>query len=182
VPRSEARQDAGELYRRHAPFVARFLVRLGVARADLDDVLQEVFLTAHRLGGYRPGPARPTTWLAAIGVRVASTHRRGVSRRREDVTELAALRAPATTVDPAQAAEHGEALARVQAALEALDAEHRAVFVLYEIEGASGDEIAAALAVPVGTVYSRLHHARRRFAEAHAGLIGAPRAASGGRR
>ncbi|MBC8072980.1 MAG: hypothetical protein IAG13_31950, partial [Deltaproteobacteria bacterium] len=73
---TRAAQSATELFREHATFIARFVVRYGVDVADVDDVVQEVFLIAHAHGGYRPGPAKPTSWLAAIAVRVASSHRR----------------------------------------------------------------------------------------------------------
>src|SRR5258708_35243298 len=52
---------AEALFRAHASFVAGFLVRLGVRPADLDDLMQEVFVVAHRRGGLQPGPARPPT-------------------------------------------------------------------------------------------------------------------------
>ena len=74
--------------------------------------------------------------------------------------------------EASDAAEVAEAMWRVQRALDGLDFDHRAVFVLYEIEGEPCDAIAAALGVPVGTVYSRLHHARQRFRDAHAELAG----------
>jgi RNA polymerase sigma-70 factor (ECF subfamily) len=68
--------DSAELFRRYAPFVANFLARMGVFRSDIDDLVQEVFLVAHRCGGYTPGPAKPTTYLASIAFRAATTHRR----------------------------------------------------------------------------------------------------------
>jgi RNA polymerase sigma-70 factor (ECF subfamily) len=57
-------------------------------------------------------------------------------------------------------------LQRVQAVLDHLSPEHRAVFILYEIEGESCESIATTWDVPVGTIYSRLHHARKRVREA----------------
>jgi RNA polymerase sigma-70 factor (ECF subfamily) len=60
------------------------------------------------------------------------------------------------------------ALAMVQAALDQLPLELRAAFVLYEIESESCESIAATWQVPVGTVYSRLHNARKRFLQAYA--------------
>jgi RNA polymerase sigma-70 factor (ECF subfamily) len=58
-------------------------------------------------------------------------------------------------------------LQRVQAVLEDLSLEQRAAFVLHDIEGESCERIAAMWNVPVGTIYSRLHHARKRFLEAY---------------
>lgn len=161
------RLSAEELYRRHAAYVATFLHRLGVAGPDAADLTQEVFLVVHRKGGYLAGAAKPTTWLSAIAVRVAANHRRAVTRRPISDTD-GVERAAAGTSDPERAAVATRALARVQRALDGLDVDHRAVFVLYELEGEPCGAIAEALGVPVGTVYSRLHTARRRFLEQHA--------------
>ena len=155
--------DAGALFRAHAPFVAGFLLRLGVGRRELDDAVQEVFLTAHRRGGFYPGAAQPTTWLAEIALRVASGLRR--TRRRRPEAD-AALDEPAGGPTPFENAVAAEALDRLQRALDTLGLEHRAVFILYEIEGEPCESIAAGLGVPVGTVYSRLHTARRAFRSA----------------
>src|SRR5580658_1699280 len=80
-----------DLFRAHAPFVARFLTRLGVCPSDLDDAVQEVFLVAHRNGGYLPGPATPTGYLASIAVRAAASYRRrgrkGLDRRSDVVPD-----------------------------------------------------------------------------------------------
>lgn len=162
LPLEPERIGAGTLFREHAPFVARFLQRLGVPACDLDDLLQEVFIVAHRKGGYVTGPAKPRGWLAAITLRVAQAGRRAHRRREPAAGEVIdLLRSPGG--DPAQKLEVRQALDRVQGALEALPMEQRAVFVLFEIEGESCEGIAQALTIPVGTVYSRLHHARRRF-------------------
>jgi RNA polymerase sigma-70 factor, ECF subfamily len=161
--------DGGALFRAHAAFVAGFLTRLGVEPAERDDAVQEVFLVAHRRGGFDEGDAQPTTWLAAIALRVASDLRR--TRRRRAARDAAGSEtAGQRGATPFEALAAAESLARVQRALDTLSLEHRAVFVLYEIEGASCESIAAGLGVPVGTVYSRLHAARRGFQQAHAGL------------
>jgi RNA polymerase sigma-70 factor, ECF subfamily len=167
----EGRLDAQALFRAHAPFVASFLHRLGTPRDDVDDLVQEVFLVVHRKGGYVPGPARPRTWLAAIAVRVGQAGHRVRTRRREGPDERA-LGAAVSSYDPAATLEQRRALARVQSALDTLDLEHRAAFVLYELEGDSCESIASSFAVPIGTVYSRLHHARRRFLDAYEALGG----------
>jgi RNA polymerase sigma-70 factor (ECF subfamily) len=164
--------DAEALFLMHAAFVASFLHRLGTPRSEVDDLVQEVFLVAHRKGGYVPGAAQPRTWLAAIALRIARASRRALGRRLESPDEHA-LAAVAARQDPCASAEVRQSLARVQHALDALDLEHRAAFVLYELEGESCDSIAVTLDVPVGTVYSRLHHARRRFLAAYAALGGA---------
>jgi RNA polymerase sigma-70 factor (ECF subfamily) len=167
--------DAARLFRDHAQFVASFVVRLGMRREEVDDIVQEVFLVAHRRGGFIPGAARPTTWLAEIALRVSSSARRRQRRSREDpdVQTIAGSMSPAR--GPGEQAEAAEALRRVQQTLEALDEAKRAVFILFELEGESCESIAAGLGIPVGTVYSRLHKARKLFMEVHARLLGGPK-------
>lgn len=167
--------DAATLFRDHAAFVANFAARLGVPRTELDDVVQDVFLVAHRRGGFTPGPARPTTWLAEIALRVVSSHRRRLRRSREepDGDAIAAAEARRGS-SPGEQAEANESLRRVQQALDVLDEGKRAVFILFELEGESCEAIAAGLGIPIGTVYSRLHNARKQFMEAYARLVDAP--------
>lgn len=157
--------DVEALFRAHAAFVASLVYRLGVPERDVRDLVQEVFLLAHRKGGYVTGPAKPRTWLAAIAVRLAAQYRR---RRREELDPVIAESTAAAATTPAEAAELRESLGRVQECLSALDFDHRVVFLLYEVAGESCKDIAVALDVPVGTVYSRLHYARERFAAEHA--------------
>lgn len=166
------------LFRQHAAFIAGFLRRLGVPAADLEDAVQDVFVVAHRKGGYIPGAAQPRTWLAAIALRIAQAGRRARSRRELAASPVVELQASASA-DPAQKVETQSGLDRVQRALDGLSLELRATFVLFEIAGESCESIASALGVPVGTVYSRLHHARQRFMKNHQSLLeeAEPRAA-----
>lgn len=157
---------AEALFRAHAAFIASFLHRLGVHATEVEDLLQEVFIVAHRKGGYVPGPATPRSWLAAIAVRVAQAGRRAQRRREPAAGEVVEL-LKAGEADPAQRLEVRRSMERVQRALDAMTFDQRAVFVLFEIEGEPCEEIARVLSVPVGTVYSRLHHARRRFVSAY---------------
>lgn len=170
--------SAADLFRAHAPFVARFAARLGMPHDEIDDVVQEVFLTVHRLGGYRPGAASPTTWLADITVQIVSTRRRSARRNRvvtdDDVLRAAVSRAPS----PHELTELRVELEKAERALASLDLDRRAVFVLYELEGEPCEAIAAGLSVPIGTVYSRLHTARKAFRAAFASVEEAPLRAS----
>lgn len=155
--------SAETLFREQARFVASFLRHMGSSEPDLDDMVQDVFVIAHRKGGYLPGPAGPRTWLAALAIRVVRARRRSRARRPEPVEVPENL--PDGAQSPAEQLESRRALARIQAALDDLSLEHRAAFVLFEIEGESCESIAMMWNVPVGTVYSRLHHARKRFLE-----------------
>lgn len=159
--------DAGTLFRRHAAFVANFLARIGVPRTELEDIVQEVFTTAHRKGGYRPGVARPTTWLADLAMRANANRRRGQRRARVQSDMGPVERAVDPKARASEVVASREALDDVQAALATMDDDKRALFVLFEIEDEPCEAIAAVLEVPVGTVYSRLHAARKQFKKAY---------------
>ena len=163
--------SSADLFRQFAPFVASFLLRMGVSRSDLDDVMQEVFLVAHRLGGYTPGPAKPTTYLASIAVRAATTHRRKHKVRSfVRPNEEAVAGAPGEVQNPEGAFEAQRRMRLLQAALDRLDDDKRAVFVMAEINGETVVSIAAGLGIPVDTAYSRLRAARKVFQAAVAEL------------
>lgn len=156
--------DSETLFRRHAQFVAGFLYRLGARDADLEDLVQDVFVTAHRKGGYQAGAASPTTFLARLCLEARLS-----SKRRNHRWQLAHgqdLSVQLSGADP-HTPEHSlatlQAALRMQQALDAMEPTTRAVFVLYELEGQGCDAIAAGLEMKVGTVYSRLHAARKAF-------------------
>ena len=155
-----------ELFRRFAPFVARFLFRLGVRSDGLDDVVQDVFLVVHRRGGYKAGPAKPTSYLATIATNAASAYRRRqlAQHTRSSDTEVEKL--VSTNKGPVQILETTERLRLLQAALDRLEPDFRSTLVLADIEGESCASIAASMGVPTGTVYWRLHEARKRFQRA----------------
>ncbi len=163
--------DSAELFRRFAPFVASFLLRMGVQRADLEDVLQEVFLVAHRNGGYSPGPAKPTTYLANIAFRAATTHRRkNQTRSFVHANQEAVANAADGLTNPERTADQNQRLELLQKALDTLDDDKRTVFILVELYGESVVSIAAGLGIQVDTAYSRLRAARRMFRNAAAAL------------
>jgi len=158
--------DSAELFRRYATFVANFLARMGVPRPDLDDLVQEVFLVAHRNGGYSPGPAKPSTYLASIAFRAATTHRRkGKTRSFVRSAEEIVMQAGDSRFSPERDADQKRQLALLDRALSALDPDKRAVFVMAELQGESVVSIAEGLAIPVDTAYSRLRAACRMFRE-----------------
>jgi RNA polymerase sigma-70 factor (ECF subfamily) len=139
----------------------RTLRRLGVAERDVEDYAHEVFLAVHReLPKYDPGrPIRP--WLFAFCFRVASHYRR--KARREVIDETTAEREDLR--EGADAVVEREQQRRlVLLALDGLELERRAVFVLHELDGVTCEQIARTLEIPVGTVYSRLRVAREEFA------------------
>jgi RNA polymerase sigma-70 factor (ECF subfamily) len=155
-----------DLFRAHASFVARFLSRLGVFPDELDDAVQEVFLVVHRNGGYLPGPATPTGYLASIALRAASSYRRRGRKRRDRRADVTPDNVSSTGLDPARSLEVQQSLAELQGALDDLEPDLRATLVLAELEGESCNSIAATMQIAVGTVYWRLHRARKTFRQA----------------
>lgn len=164
---------AEDLFRQHAPWVGRFLSRLGAEPAHVEDLVQEVFLVAHRKGGYIPGAASPKTWLADIAQYVKSTANRAKRRRREQSDEGALAAAVHHSASPHDLADTREGLARIQGFLNNLSEEQRTVFVLFELEPLAA--IAAGLGVPLGTVCSRLDTARQSIRQAYEKLESARR-------
>lgn len=162
--------DARELlFRRifesEAPYVWRSLRRLGVHDADREDLMNEVFFRVHRaLDAYDDArPLKP--WLFAFAVRVAAQYRRLARHRRETPHDDAAE--PASTMTPPdESLELAERRALVLSALESLDLDRRAVLVMHDLDGTPAPEIAHALGLPEGTVYSRIRAARKDFAVA----------------
>src|ERR1019366_4833735 len=122
---SEAAISAEDLFRLHAPFVARFLFRLGVGPDAIDDAVQEVFLVVHRQGGYRPGAARATSYLANLALHAASAHRRAQRRRRDRETDAAVEDVAAPASGPVEVLETNESLRRLQGLLGCLDPDLR---------------------------------------------------------
>jgi len=155
--------SAEELFRQHAPFVARFLFRLGVRPDGIEDAVQEVFLVVHRQGGYRPGAAKPTSYLANLAVHAAAAYRRRERARGAREADTAVEDVASTRSDPVEVLETNESLRRLQDVLDRLEPDLRTTLVLVEIEGETCASIAATMGIPVGTVYWRLHQARKKF-------------------
>lgn len=160
-----------DVYDQHFEFVWRTLRRLGVPEADLPDVAQEVFLVVHRRLADFVERAKVTTWLFRIAVRAARDRRRSASVRREIALEEPLQAAVDASADPSRDLERADDRALLEQALAALDEEQREVFAAFELEGMTGDAIAAALELPLGTVYSRLRLGRARFRQSLARLL-----------
>jgi RNA polymerase sigma-70 factor, ECF subfamily len=158
--------DIRAIYDAHADFVWLGLQRLGVQPADLDDVAQEVFMVAHRRIESFDRTGRLTTWLFGICLRVAANYR----RRRRSSPEV--LLGDSNDDGSSILAAPDDLLARreerhlAEWALGRIDVEKRATFVMFEVESLSCEEIAKIMSVPIGTVYSRLHAARRQLEKA----------------
>jgi RNA polymerase sigma-70 factor, ECF subfamily len=151
-----------EVFRAHAGFAWRVLKNLGVREADVEDVCQEVFVVVHRKLPEFEGRSSVKTWIYAICIRTASDYRRRAHVRREALTdEVPDERISAPQIHELERRRAKETLDR---ALDGLDDDKRAVFVLFEVEKLSMHEVAAAVDCPLQTAYSRLYAARRAIA------------------
>lgn len=147
----------------HYDAVWRTLRRLGVPDAEVDDAAQRVFLVgARRLEDIRPG--EEGKYLVGVATRVASEVRRRHPARRE-VPDDALAEVPDDAPGPEAALSQAEARAVLDEVLGGMPEDLREVLVLVEIEGMSGGEVAELLALPSGTVASRLRRAREAFSE-----------------
>jgi len=155
--------DVKAVHAAHGDFVWASLQRLGARDVDLEDRFQEVFMVVHQRGPDFEGRSRITTWLFGICLRVMAAHRRRAWVRRERATET--LPEGLAEGSPEASLEQARAQARLREILDAMDLDRRAVFVMAVIEEMPADEIAAIVGAPVGTVYSRLHAARKQFDE-----------------
>jgi RNA polymerase sigma-70 factor (ECF subfamily) len=158
------------VYAAELAWVWRALWRLGVKDADLEDAAHDVFVVVHRkLPDYDPTrPLRP--WLFGICFRTALDRRRRAHAHREQIADdldaTVAADDDRGPPDPERAAERNEARALVEAALQQLPLEQRAVFVLHELEGLPIPACVDILATPLNTLYSRLRLARAAFTAA----------------
>lgn len=163
--------DFATLYDDYADFVWRNARRLGVLPEAVDDVVQEVFLVAHRRLSEVVRPESLRAWVFSIVIRVVRDHRRAL--RRKDP----ARRLGGNGVDPEHVADehhHGpftsveraDAVRLLHQLLAELDDAKREVFVLAELEEMTEADIASVLGENVNTVHSRLRCARKAFESA----------------
>lgn len=163
------------VYRKHAKHVARWASRLLGPGADCEDVVQEVFLVVRRkLSGFLGG-VEVTTWLYEITIRVVQDWRRrrrwwhwvtgrgpSPSRGCLRIRCVAPIESPGDPQELLEARERAQVLYQI---LDELGEVYRTTFILYEIEGLSGERIAEIMGTRPGTVWVRLCRARRIFIE-----------------
>jgi RNA polymerase sigma-70 factor (ECF subfamily) len=152
------------VYEEEFDYVWDALRSLGIRERDLEDLTHDVFVKVfHRFATYdQTRPLRP--WLFGVAFRVASDFRRLARHQREAGSSL---------YEPADRGSRPDALAAarqelrlVLRALDTLDLDRRAVFVMHELNDHSMREISETLAVPLSTLYDRLRSARTEFSAA----------------
>jgi RNA polymerase sigma factor (sigma-70 family) len=152
------------LYAEHYDFLWRCALRLGADPKDVEDVVQEAFMIALRRydeTDFTSGGARPSTWLFAILHNVLRNHTRGERRRRARLEAVALTEQSRVASDLQTKSSLG--LRLLDEFLADLDPDRRTVFVLADLEGMRGPEIAHALGLNPNTVRSRLRGARQAF-------------------
>ena len=153
-----------EIYERWFDDVVGWLYALGAPSADTEDLAQEIFIVVRRnLGRFDGGNL--AGWLYRIAQLTVRDHRRRswfrnlVLRRQEvDLSKM-----PHDADSPARNFEDAEARRQFQLMVTKMHGKLVATFILFEIEGYSGEEIARIQDIPIGTVWTRLHKARKEF-------------------
>jgi RNA polymerase sigma-70 factor (ECF subfamily) len=152
-----------EVYRTHAGRLYSVACRMVGNRADAEDLLQEIFLAAHRkLDSFR-GESALGTWLYRLATNLCLDHLRSRAARTGQLTD-------ALDDEPGLADEGTRGLADrtltrmdLERALAQLPEGCRAAFVLHDVEGLEHREVAEALGIAEGTSKSQVHKARLRL-------------------
>ncbi len=147
---------SGRGFRIEFDYVRRTLRRLGTERSEIDDLAQEVFLVLHRRWSEfdQSRPLRP--YLFGVASRIALANQR--KRARE--VPFGNIELGDDGPGPDEVLSNKQTRALVQAALKRIPVSRRTVLVMHELDRVPATEVAATLAIPLFTVYSRLRKAR----------------------
>jgi RNA polymerase sigma-70 factor (ECF subfamily) len=164
--------DLATVYRQHADAVATWTRRLGGPDIDVEDIVHEIFLVVQRRLPEWRGDAKVTTWLYEITLRVVSERRRrwrgpgwwarklgGERPAAEELARVATEQQP----DALGLLERREASAVLYRLLDGIGEKYRTVIILFELEGKSGEEVAALTGTSVANVWIRLHRGRQKL-------------------
>ena len=159
------------IYREHSSKLFGLTMRMLGNRTDAEDMLQDIFLAAHRkLGSYR-GDARLGTWLFRLAMNQCLDHLRSKSARMTQATSSLdddhAMEPVSPVSGPAVAAVHQIDLER---AIARLPEGCRAAFLLHDVEGFEHREVGSMLGISEGTSKSQVHKARLKLRKSLAGL------------
>jgi RNA polymerase sigma factor (sigma-70 family) len=153
----------GMLFDRHHDAVYRFLSRLVRATAaEADDLVQITFLEVWRSASRFGGKGAVKSWIFGVAANVARHHVRGEVRRRVALAGAAENGGGGDTVrSPDEALMQAQLVDRVGAALNTLSHDQRVTFVMCDLEDVPGVEAARVLGIREGTLWRRLHDARK---------------------
>lgn len=165
--RSIAAGDAtalSRLYERHAGALFGYLHRLAGDRMTAEEILQDTMLAIWRSAGAFESRAKVTTWLFGVARRQAHNRLRVRPGPQPTATELSDR--PDQGAGPEELAIAAAGGTPVAAAIDLLPDHHRDVIALVFVAGLPLADVAEVLAIPIGTVKSRLFHARAAVAAA----------------
>jgi RNA polymerase sigma factor (sigma-70 family) len=163
--RAVAGGDAGaltRLYERHGGALFGYLYRLAGDRMTAEEILQDTMLAVWRSAAAFEGRSKATTWLFGVARRQAHNRLRG----RPGPEPVPVPERPDEGAGPDELAIAAAGGTPVAAAIDRLPEHHRDVIALVFVAGLPLADVAEVLAIPVGTVKSRLHHARAAVAAA----------------
>lgn len=169
-----------ELVVKYQKWVYSLCYRVLGNHADADDIAQETFVAIYRhINKFKPQTnATFAGWLYRITINLCRNQIRKQKRRREDSLDAPVFISdngdkspcladfiPDDKLNPKKEILNQELNSMIQAALNCLSAEHRMAFVLHEYQELSYKEIAEIMQCPIGTIMSRLYHAKRELRE-----------------
>ncbi len=155
-----------ELFDRHHVYVRRIVLGHCGFTEDLDDIVQDVFLRVYKRASTFRGEASFSSWLYRLSINIALDAMRKQGRTRkafvswsDDLQNVPGEKGLDVVLDEEQRV-------RVQQAIGRIKKSRRDVFVLFELEGHTLQDISENLKIPMSTVWSRLHKARKEFISA----------------
>ena len=152
-----------ELYRAHAGRLFSLTFRMTGNQSDAEDLLQEVFLAAHRKLETFRGDAALGTWLYRLAMNLCLDHLRSRAARTSQLTDSLDDEPWIADAGSRSLAERTVSKMDLERAIAVLPAGCRAAFVLHDIEGLEHQEVARTLGIAEGTSKSQVHKARMRL-------------------
>jgi RNA polymerase sigma factor (sigma-70 family) len=147
----------GALYDRYHRDVARFVARLA---RDVDDLVQQVFVEAHRSAPRFRGDAQVKTWLFGIALNLSRTHLRSEARRKSALEAFGAIPQGRPPTAPGEALSLEQQRRMLAAAMDTLTPALREAYVLCVVEEMPGKEAASLLGIREASLWRRLSDAR----------------------
>lgn len=147
-----------------------YALQLAGNRDDAMDLVQEAYLRLHARWAECAAPEKAAAWLYTIIRNLAIDHLRRRARRAEAELDSSVL--ASVQEGPEADAARSERARRLWAAIASLPPEQREILLLRDWHGLNYSEIAELLGLSLGTVSSRLHHARQKVREAMEGFLG----------
>lgn len=161
-----------ELYRQHARRLYGLVYRMTGATADADELLQEVFLLAHRKLGTFRGESSLSTWLHRLAMNLCLDHLRSKRAKTDQLTDSLDADARGNRLESGGRA--GESIVErldLERAIAQLPESYRAAFLLHDVQGFEHGEVGRILGIAEGTSKSLLHKARLRLRTLLGGVV-----------